>query len=422
MALNRYRILDAYTMNELTYEYKNSDFSGKIKLFKRLQKQEWHLPYEVALMAVQDQDVKVRIWIAKHGRNLNYDHCYVDGKEQLQPERNLVNNLKNDSDPQVRAAFHENPDIVNHAFATDDEKCKKYFQESNHLERLALMRNPKIPDKLVETIFDPDDQSLPISLKERKELIMAFFANPKIDESRRNFWNEDYHDGYMTYLRERFFKNLWMLAAKWPEENARDVKKLTYLYINTDDEMKSKTYILCVNELLRSAILENCDQWDTKTLALGKEDKDDTCRYIAYCRMSFSNSDQIENILNGNDEMALSALASNKNLPIDMLEKVKEKLSELGDDFSAKHAQWNIEELEKKKAPQVPEELFGWEGRKGNFLQDKIDFIGKRLLKIENDLKGEIKECVHSTDRRVKALKTIGIVILLMLFVLLFLK
>jgi hypothetical protein len=54
-----------------------------------------------------------------------------------------------------------------------------YFHEATHLERLALMRNPELwcGNKLIQRIFDYENQELGLTLEERKELIGAFLAN-----------------------------------------------------------------------------------------------------------------------------------------------------------------------------------------------------------------------------------------------------
>src|ERR1700730_7025484 len=97
MPLSRYSVPDAYTLEELRREYQTQDIKGRIGLLERLYKDDTVPPDEIILMALEDPDVNVRQWIACHAKYL---------------ERNLIDRLKNDSDPLVRARLRENPAIL----------------------------------------------------------------------------------------------------------------------------------------------------------------------------------------------------------------------------------------------------------------------------------------------------------------------
>jgi len=101
MALYRYAAIDAYTLEELRHEYKNSDIKGRIRLIKRLQKMGYYVPYEIALLALED--VELRQWMARHAARLDYRHWDPDnpGERIGPPERNLEDRLRNDPDPFV---------------------------------------------------------------------------------------------------------------------------------------------------------------------------------------------------------------------------------------------------------------------------------------------------------------------------------
>jgi hypothetical protein len=70
---------------------------------------------------------------------------------------------------------NENP--TSFKFIMDHAEWQEAFRNATHLERLALVRNPKVGEKLIEQIFDHEDQELGISLEVRGELVKAFLTN-----------------------------------------------------------------------------------------------------------------------------------------------------------------------------------------------------------------------------------------------------
>ena len=80
MALSRYEIIDPYTLEELRREYQNSSARSRISLLRKLCKN-GSLPYEIAALAVEDQNVQVRQWFARHCPHLDYrESCLVDNQ------------------------------------------------------------------------------------------------------------------------------------------------------------------------------------------------------------------------------------------------------------------------------------------------------------------------------------------------------
>ncbi len=81
---------------------------------------------------------------------------YIDYHQEYKfPDRNLVDRLKNDPDPFVRACLRENSDVFFRRHLSLGTEWEEYFRGATRLERLALMRNPEIiqAKKLIETIF-----------------------------------------------------------------------------------------------------------------------------------------------------------------------------------------------------------------------------------------------------------------------------
>jgi len=128
MEISRYTFSDAYILEELRRTYQGSDTQGRIQLLQQLYRDDQRAPSEVALLAVEESDVEVRQWIARHGNYLDYRESRDE-----HPERNLENRLKNDPDPFVRACLRENPTafhILSSAGYIED------FRAATHLARI----------------------------------------------------------------------------------------------------------------------------------------------------------------------------------------------------------------------------------------------------------------------------------------------
>jgi hypothetical protein len=276
-APGRYDAIDVYTLEELLQDYRAANASGRIRLLQQLQSQGWRLPFELALMATEDSDVTVRRWIARHGNGLDYREQKPGGGQK--PERNLEQWLSEDRDSFVRASLRENP----HVYGWRELNSTKVFMETNHLERLALMRNSEqryswFRGSPVQQIFDPEDQQLGISLQEREELILAYVSNPAtVEASHRNIDSFDYGGSWED--NRKHLSKLWELASKWPVGRG---PWRVYRYLGVDPRVRANTYRLCPDPLLRDAILEGCNPArDQRTLRLGLRDPDATCRDTA---------------------------------------------------------------------------------------------------------------------------------------------
>ena len=211
MPLPRYAIIDAYTLEELRREYTIADAKGRVSLLKKLYRQSSsdRIPFEIARLAVEDPEVEVREWIARNGKYLDYSERRREGDNRIIefPERNLEERLKNDPDPFVRACLRENPTT---------QHIEDWFRDSNHIERLALMRNPHVSRSLIEQIFDLENQQLGISFIERKELVLAYLNNAEaVRDSRRKV--EEFIDGVDMVMTQGYYAQLWTYISKWPK-------------------------------------------------------------------------------------------------------------------------------------------------------------------------------------------------------------
>lgn len=443
MELSRYDIIDAYTLEELRRTYHASDSKGRIRLLQKLHRDDRVAPFEIALMAVEDQHVEVRQWMARYGR-LDYrdradgwNLVSVAGEVAVQilntlgtppayeyPSRNLADRLKNDPDQFVRACLRENTNVFDpFSFITH---WKEYFQEATPLERLALVRNPEVSRELIERIFDPEDQELEINLEERKELALAFLTNKEALASSKADAALVGHpyppDGWAWYSANKFLRTLWELASKWPKESK--IQLVVYRCVPAEDTTKAEIYRACDVPVWRQMILENCNADDTHTIEVGMRDADDMCRTLAYSKVRDPDREVLEALLQGEDKIVLGALAGNRALSVANLEKVKDRLDELNDDLGAALAKQTIEQLQKARAPKDPEELFGYEGRQANFLEEKIDLIGKKLLEVAEHLvtvNDGIRQVTHTLFgfKAVLSLVAIGVGVAILLSLLL---
>lgn len=349
-------------------------------------------------MVVKDQDAQVRQWIAKNGERLDYrEGKEIEGQTVYEfPERNLEDLLKNDPDPFVQACLRENPTVYD--YDRFSEHWKQDFQVASPLERLALVRNPDVNYQLIKAVFDPEDTELGIDHTERKKLILASLTNPSVQEIGSS--------------------ELWELASKWPRDS--EIQPLVFRHAFANEDIRRETYKQTDIPEWRAEILTSCNDNDLETIQLGMQDSDDRCRELAHEKFktrnflasSFANillsgvgrvslkekalglhwmmsntanyeSVALKKALEDDDKAALRGLAKNRSLTLTTLKRVRDRLSEL-DDYAQYEAEQIIKEREEQIAPEDPNELFTtYVGMEGKFLEDKIDWIGKKLLEME---------------------------------------
>lgn len=272
MALSRYEITDSYTLDELRRKYEHSDVQGRIQLLENLYADYEQAPFEIAALAVEDSHVEVRQWIARHSKYLDYNL----GIEEKNPDRNLEDRLKNDPDPFVRACLRENPT----AYMRIGSDWTEHFSEANHMERLALVRNPEVREELIEKIFNYEDRELGISSKEREELVYAFLTNKEAIAEAEETLGSRISDLPHEWDVGLNLGTLWELASKWPNGTKLKArfKSVVYRYLPADDETKARIYNSCNDPVWRLEILRNCSETDTKTIKVALQDGDKDCR------------------------------------------------------------------------------------------------------------------------------------------------
>ncbi|MFQ5842916.1 MAG: hypothetical protein ACE5I8_10810, partial [Thermodesulfobacteriota bacterium] len=268
---------------ELKREYSFADTKGRIRLLKRL---EGYPPFEIAQLAIADESAEVRQWIARHGQGLDYRKVMSsEEKNDSQSDPlNLWEKLEKDPDPFVRACLRENPNyrFPSLLFSNEGSQC---FKNSTHMERLALVRNERVPHELIEKIFDHDDSTLNLSAEEREELVLAFLTNEKkVRESRKTRREYDAREEEFSLIppsveNKLHYSKLWKLASKWP---GTEVRYFVYGVLGTDDETKAEVYRNTNESRIRSWILDKCSGDDILTIRLGMQDPNEECREGAF--------------------------------------------------------------------------------------------------------------------------------------------
>jgi hypothetical protein len=358
MALSRYAVVDVYTLEELRRQYRSSDVPGRIRFLAQFRKADdgprvgaQALPFDIVFLAAQDDSVEVRQWIARNGCfDLQNWRSVLDGVPD--PIDAIVNHLKSDPDPFVRACLYENQELFGRGNA------EAAFGDATHLERLALVRNPALvrATQLIQKLFDPNNTELGIDLEQRRELALAFISNPEAQRDSRCYsgllgsgqWIGP-GDDWAIYESSNHWDAIWRLAAKWPPESL--IPHYVFENISTDDVVKKEVYQHCEDAALRCTILEGCSS--TEILKLGIKDSDSTCQSIALSKIPRwlydSDPSGFEAILSSGDKEALSGLARNDSLSVEVLEKVAARLEALGDHFGPSDAKRTIERVREKQ-------------------------------------------------------------------------
>jgi hypothetical protein len=336
----RYGIQDAYTIAELMRSYERENSRERIRLLRRVYRQGVRLPYELALKAATDSDSSVREWMAREAQDLDYSErqyppvqaeqastildpsgeplTYTYTVTHLHPDRNLIERLKQDSDPFVRAALYENHHLsvgFGLSAAAFGDGGIDTFRNCAPLERLAMMRNEELSLKLAKHILDLQDTTFGLETEERTALAKACLVNAKVVQNGRlsRGMFPAGADGWGNYTIRKDSEAIWELAAKWPEDSG--VQGLAFKYVQTEDSVKSGVFRRCKNVDLRRIILETCLPEDEETLKLGRGDSDPTARYVAFGRTRSMKRQEIEDAIlrekDGEEKWVIDGLLEN---------------------------------------------------------------------------------------------------------------
>jgi hypothetical protein len=198
---------------------------------------------------------------------------------------------------------------------------------------LALVRNPRIDLKLIEKIFDPENQDLSIDMRERTDLAGAFLTNKTALQDSWECLHPKSDDLSLTYMDNQLrFSNMWKLIAKWPEDGYWPLLDLVYRHMATSDKTKADVYRQTKKNRLREAILQSCSIDDVLLICLGMEDADEECRNTASEiigkaeKLRFSSLDAY---LKSENEALLERLSENSKLSTSEVQKIRVQLATL---------------------------------------------------------------------------------------------
>lgn len=389
---SRYSVVDEYVLEELIREYTASTPRERIEILDVLYNAGVMPPFELALRAATDDAPLVRHWIARNGRYLDYRDSVENIETLNDPDRfNLLHMLRSDRDDFVRASLYENRYVF--ADLSVDEWHEMFFSAS-HMERLAMVRNPRTHGAvgLLEALFDPESPQLGLSLPEREQIVSALLLGRQALTEHHRHGAELPPEPWDAHL----FSHLWRLISKWPAESK--VRKNIYLYIGTTIKTKAGIYRQCRQATFRADILRNVDSDDSDTLELGMKDDDNLCRFLAYSKVRNPNQSRLETLLETEDIYALLGLAENENLSIYQLEEVKDRLFALGAHEQARWASETIEKMKRRSIPSEPDQLFSRQDTDPEFLVEKINALGKMVLKMQHEI-GYLQELVDASRR-----------------------
>ncbi len=289
--------LDPYTLEELKRAYKVGSASDRVRLLRKLQTQHT-LPYDLAVLAVRDSNAEVREWFARCGdfspwisRKFQVQRspglALGANKAWSQPQeahiaeansRELVQIVLNDPDPFVRTCLHENSSVF---YGVSDERWLKYFRDADQIGRLALLRNSKVTNGLVEKLFNLECSELGIDLNERIDLGLAFLSNAyRLHELKdRALLCEEHHPSNSSgptgtlYDAETFLVAVWEHSSKWPRETG--MPAAIYKSVAAPAHVKSSVYASCEDTSLKFCILDSCGWLDQETVDIALQDKDE---------------------------------------------------------------------------------------------------------------------------------------------------
>lgn len=307
--------VDQYALEHLRMKYLSTDAKGRLRLLKRLQRTFWGVPNDIARLAVEDTDRRVRAWYARH---------------EYWPSKEVVDKLRHDPDPLVRACFVEGKGEIFGIFPG--------WQSAPELERLAYLRRGYVPEDFILKLFDPENDELGLSQEDRTRYVLTFLAARaapgKMERLSRGFDETELAAGEpigAADLAGLTGGKLVELMPMWPKNVG--IQDFVYRFCCPGEHV-DVVYEHCDEPRWRRLLLENIlsrGMWaypDAEPmLALARRDPDDKCRELAHRdqRIGVTKRAVFEEALKLGDLAALRGLAQNKGLKRRQLRKVRRR-------------------------------------------------------------------------------------------------
>jgi hypothetical protein len=296
--------IDAYAIRAWMIEYDSLKSAMQKRAFlRKLNIAKISLPAEFLDLVFSDESAAIRAWAAGHLPTCK-DYSEIDKPVQT---RDYEPAILVDPEPVVRAALWSNPGCKQLPFARNVEEWvqtdkwvhsdwKERLLAMSHIERLGLMRNPKLSKHLVLALLEASSEELGITRNEHDEIVTAAALNPAlIGDSRFHGRDEWMVDSYPNPPCEEYAKMWDVCLDRWMGDQLVPYRYLSY--IQTTPKKKLQTYERLndgdgdrYKALLREAVIRSCDLNDKDVLKLACEDPDKECRKVARERVgNFTN-------------------------------------------------------------------------------------------------------------------------------------
>lgn len=272
---------DEYSDQLLLSQYQSGVGFEKLSFLRCIRRSASSLPQVLVEELCQNGDVSVRVWFASHGWvGMPRSNSRSETYEML---------LENDPEKIVRAALFCNPDYSRLPWQLlgPKEGWREFMARQQPLDRMAMMRNPKLSEGFVVALMKEDSTSIGITREEHAKLIYAAAHNPDLIGSSRRTGRDFWVGGGEGNPPFQEYGEMWRVAyARWLDTIA---VYAVFRYIQTTPKIKLEIYNLCAGqdrEALRETILGSCEPLkDGEILKLGWNDPSDRCREIAHDRI-----------------------------------------------------------------------------------------------------------------------------------------
>jgi len=276
---------DDYATQMFMAEYKSIRSPHDRKDFlRKLHKADVWMAPELLDLVYADENTFVRAWAAGHL------------KTELIDARNYEPDLLQDPEPIVRAALWSNPQCQNLPWRDRrtglSESWKEQLLTMSQMERLGLMRNPKLEMRFVVVLLETPSEQVGMSKYEHLQVLCAAAVNPDLVWESRSTGRDGSVACGEGYPPPEEYGRMWMLCLdQWLDTS---VPEHFFKHIQTTPKIKEAIYQRLLEREddryfkdLRWYVIRSCDPpIDEPVLKMALNDPDQDCREIAKQQIS----------------------------------------------------------------------------------------------------------------------------------------
>lgn len=280
---------DEYMTKHFVAEYKAiSDAYQRKDYLRHLRNEGVWMTADLLDVIYADESEFVRAWAAGH---LSMDFKDYSDWEHPVEIRNYQQQLSSDPSPLVRAACWSNPEYHGLPWWLSDVSptWKEQFQGLTQLERLGLMRNPRLSSNYVVALLQTQSGELNLTDQEHIQVLTAAGQNPAVINDSRRTGREAWAVEGDAFPPSEEYGEMWRLVVdRWLKK--APVPMVFLKYIQTTPKVKLEIYdrLLRKEEAkndfkwLRQEVIRSCDPFrDKDVLKIAWDDPDEECRKIA---------------------------------------------------------------------------------------------------------------------------------------------